>query len=88
MFIIHKGTGQFPELTEDGSVLTIAGVEYDLTELQEDSEKSIDIKSGKNYLANIIIPPAEYSEPEIEDEERVKQPVNMAKVKTLLWGME
>jgi hypothetical protein len=78
---------KYPEYSLSDNTLTIDGKIFNLDAEQEDSEKTVVIISNSKYIARIIIPPAEYEERIVSEEqiERIKKALNIEKVKLILW---
>lgn len=93
MRLEFKQAPPHPEYHLDGTKLVLDGQEYKLDELQQDSEKIINLKDGERFLANIILPPREYEEVdtgEVDEEgnaviNRQAKPLNIARVRLVLW---
>lgn len=90
----YKQAPPYPEASLSGTVLTIEDQEYDLAEMQQDSERIENIRDYRGrFLANIIIPPMVYEEVdtgETDEEgnavyEQQPQPLNVEKVRLVLW---
>lgn len=89
----YKQSPPYPEVSLNGSVLTIDGQDYDLASLQQDAENIINIRDRGRFLANIVIPPKSYSEVDTgeTDEdgnaiyEKQAEPLNIARVRLVVW---
>lgn len=93
---INGSSNNYPSFNLEGVVLEIEGKEYDLVALQEDEQAVINILEDDRFLANIIIPPAQYEEiesDEIDDEDRpvykrIKKSLDLESVTLNLWKKE
>ena len=93
---INGSSNNYPSFNLEGVVLEIEGKEYDLLALQEDEQAVINILEDDRFLANIIIPPAQYEEiesDEIDDEDRpvykrIKKSLDLESVTLNLWKKE
>ncbi len=88
------GQGPWAEMSALGHVITLDGEEYDLDALCQDSEEMLEFADGRgNCVAHIVIPPREtetVSDGEVDEEgmeivNEVPLPVNMDRVKVVLW---
>jgi len=95
--IIEKmNSGEYVEYSLDGAVLNVNGTAYDLESLQEDEQNIIDIKDDDRFVANIIVPPAQYREIDsgnTDDNgevvyERVRVALDTEAVKLNLWAIQ
>jgi hypothetical protein len=96
MQIEKFGAGPWAEAVEDGEIVSVAGVEYDMNDLRQDTEKIVEIgDGGGNFLAHIVIPPNTKTTiyEGIVDEDGnevpsvVDMPVKMDRVKVVLWSL-
>jgi hypothetical protein len=94
MQIEKLGAGPWADVVEDGEIVSIAGVEYDIDALREDTEKIVEIGDGAgNFLAHIAIPPNTKTtiyEGLVDEDGNaipsvVDMPVKMDRVKVVLW---
>ena len=93
---INGSSNNYLSFNLEGVVLEIEGKEYDLVALQEDEQAVINILEDDRFLANIIIPPAQYEEiesDEIDDEDRpvykrIKKSLDLESVTLNLWKKE
>ena len=93
---INGSSENYPTYTLVGSVLEVEGKEYDLLALQEDEQAIINIMEDDRFLANIMIPPANYEEiksDEIDDDDkpiykRIKKSLDLESVTLNLWKKE
>jgi len=85
----YRGVGPYYDVTVSSQMLTIDGADYNLDELQNESQRIIDIVDNDMFVANIIIPPAIYETVVVDDEEGVeRRPVEMDRVAVILWTKE
>lgn len=93
---INGSSENYPTYTLVGSVLEVEGKEYDLLALQEDEQAIINIMEDDRFLANIMIPPANYEEiksDEVDDDDkpiykRIKKSLDLESVTLNLWKKE
>jgi len=94
MKIEYMGDPPYHGFSIDGAKITINGETYDLDALRKDSEVDINIyDDSKNFVANIVIPPNEYTYKDTgkKDEsgnavyEKILNPLNLDKVKLIVW---
>lgn len=96
MIVTKINDGEYAEYSLDGVILKVDAMEYDLENLQQDEQNIIDIKADDRFIANIIIPPAQYKEidsGDIDDNgevvyERVKAALDTEAVKLNLWAIQ
>lgn len=106
MIISHANDGKKANYSLKGNVLTVGDVSIDLQEKQRTTERVIDIcldnqletmreGLGAWYVANIIIPPKQYSLQSSGEQDEdgndqmieIELPVNPSQVELRLWGL-
>lgn len=96
MIVEKVNNGEYITYSLNGTVLVIDDKEYDLERLQNDEQNIIDVKVDDRFVANIIIPPAQYNEVasgETDDGgdilySRVKVALDTEAVKLNLWAIQ
>ena len=96
MIVEKMNNGDYIAYSLNGTVLVIDDKEYDLEKLQKDEQNIIDVKVDDRFVANIIIPPAQYDEVDSGETDdggdivynRVKVALDTEAVKLNLWAIQ
>jgi len=93
--IIEKkpGNGEYPAVSLDSGVITVGDQSVELDDVRGDSEGIVDLKRGRAFLANIIVPPNRYEmidTGETDEDgnivyDKQLQPVDTNRLRVIVW---